>query len=157
MRYAKPLIGTLLIGAGLALCADAAMAAEPRLDWLAGHWCGGEGGQRVDEVWLSEAGGGLLGMSRTVEGDSTRSFEFMRIGIDAEGASFNVQPNGAPATVFAQADAGTQRIRFENPAHDFPNRIEYWREGERLKAYIAGPGRDGKELKIPFEYRRCDL
>ena len=150
MRYAKT-----AIAASLALCTNVALAGESPLDWLAGHWCSSENGQQVDEVWLPEAGGALLGMSRTVQGDSTRSFEFMRISLDATGASFHVQPNGAPVTVFAESERGKQRIRFDNPAHDFPNRIEYWREGELLKAYISGPGRDGKEMKIPFEYRRC--
>ena len=67
----------------------------------------------------------------------------------------HVQPNGASPTVFAQEEQGEGWIRFANVEHDFPNRIEYRRAGESLKAYIAGPGRDGKELRIPFEYRRC--
>ena len=62
---------------------------------------------------------------------------------------------GGRPTIFSQAARGDGWIRFENPAHDFPNRIEYRRQGDRLRAYIAGPGRDGKQVKIPFEYRRC--
>lgn len=150
MKYARAMLGV-----GLALWAGAAMAARPGLDWLAGHWCGGDGERRIDEVWLPEAGGVLVGMSRTAKGEKNESFEFMRIVSDGESANFHVQPNGVPPTVFAMAAQGEGWIRFENPEHDFPNRIEYRRDGDRLHAYIAGPGRDGKELRIPFEYRRC--
>ncbi|QNN47899.1 hypothetical protein H9L17_07180 [Thermomonas brevis] len=150
MRKAKA-----MLGAGLVLAAGAATAAGPEFDWLAGHWCGGSAGRAIDEVWLPEAGGVLLGMSRTVRGGKTESFEFMRIVPAGDDAGFHVQPNGVAPTVFAIAERGERRVRFENAAHDFPNRIEYRREGDALHAWIAGPGRDGKEMRIPFEYRRC--
>lgn len=150
MRHA-----TMLLGACLALVSGQAISAEPTLDWLAGHWCGGDAGSQIDEVWLPEAGGALLGMSRTLRGASVESFEYMRIVSDAGVAQLHVQPNGVPATVFVQAARGDGWIRFENSAHDFPNRIEYRRDGDKLHAYIAGPGRDGKDMKIPFDYRRC--
>ena len=147
---------TVLLGMGLSLCAGLATAAEPDFNWLVGHWCSEEDGRRIDEVWLPQAGGMLLGMSRTVNGGKIESFEFMRIATGAAQTALHVQPNGAPPTVFAMTEHGEGWIRFGNAAHDFPNRIEYRREGEKLPAWIAGPGRDGKELKIPFDYRRCD-
>jgi len=139
--------------------AGTALAAEPgaglQLDWLAGQWCSQDPGGRIDEAWLPEAGGTLLGMSRTVRGTKTASFEFMRIVSEGGRASFHVQPNGAPATAFALEDRGEGWIRFANPAHDFPNRIEYRRAGDRLSAWIAGPGPDGKDMRIPFDYQAC--
>ena len=150
MRYAKAMLGACVL-----LCSGQAASAEPGLDWLAGHWCSSDQGRQVDEVWLPEAGGTLLGMSRTLRGAKVESFEYTRIVSEAGVAQFHVQPNGAPATVFAQAARGDGWIRFENSAHDFPNRIEYRRDGDTLHAHIAGPGRDGKEMKIPFDYRLC--
>lgn len=150
MRHAK-----VMLGACLALCAVQAAADEPGLNWLSGHWCGDKDGRQAEEVWLPEAGGTLLGMSRTVRSSKVESFEYMRIVSDGKAASFHVQPNGAPPTVFAQAARGEGWIRFENPANDFPNRIEYRHDGHKLYAYIAGPGSDGKEMKIPFDYHRC--
>jgi len=143
------LLACAMIGMGQA------MAADPPLDWLAGKWCGGEDGRVIEEVWLPEAGGALLGMSRTVRDGRTETFEFMRIVVDGDRAAFHVQPNGVPATVFPMAARDAGSIRFENPAHDFPNRIEYRRNGDRLEAAIAGPGRDGKTMTIPYAYRRC--
>ena len=109
----------------------------------------------VGDIRLPEAGGALIGMSRTVKGGATESFEFMRLVPAGEEAGFHVQPNGVAPTLFVIAERGEQRVLFENAAHDFPNRIEYRREGDALHAWIAGPGDDGKTLKIPFEYRRC--
>lgn len=147
--------GKVILGAGLMLATGAATAAGPEFDWLAGHWCGSVDGRRIEEVWLPEADGTLLGMSRTLRDGKAESFEFMRIVSAGKNAGFHVQPNGAPPTLFSIAERGEGWARFENAAHDFPNRIEYRRDDGSLKAFIAGPGRDGKELKIPFDYRVC--
>ena len=151
MRYLKTVFGmAMALGAG-----NTAAAAE--LDWLAGRWCGGEGDEQVEEVWLPTSAGMLLGMSRTTVANKAKSFEFMRIVDEGGKAALHVQPDGAPATVFIEVERDTQRVRFGNAAHDFPNQIEYQREGEQLRAWIAGPGRDGQPLRIDFEYRVCPL
>ncbi len=150
MRYV-----TFVFAMGGFFGAGQALSAPPALDWLAGHWCGGEGGRHIEEVWLPEAGGALLGMSRTLRDGRIETFEFMRIVAQDGRYDFHVQPNGAPPTVFTMTSRDEAGIRFENPAHDFPNRIEYRREGDRLQAAIAGPGRDGKTKTIPFAYRSC--
>ena len=144
-----------VLGASLAMGTGAANPAAAQFDWLAGHWCGGSKDRQIEEVWLPEAGGALLGLSRTLRGGSTESFEFMRLVVAGQEAGFHVQPNGVAPTLFAIASKGEGWVVFENPAHDFPNRIEYRREGDELKASISGPGEDGKRMEIPFEYGRC--
>jgi hypothetical protein len=132
-----------------------APGASPDLGWLAGHWCSDEGGRRVDEVWLDGAGGAMHGLSRTVSGGELESFEFMRIERDAAATRFLAQPGGAAPTAFTLVEHGAQRASFANPTHDFPNRIDYRRDGDHLHAQISGPG-EGGEMRIPFDYRRCD-
>ena len=144
-----------LAGLALALGSGTTTAAPAEFDWLAGHWCGDTAERKIDEVWLPEAGGMLLGMSRTVRGERTESFELMRLVPAGKDAGMHVQPNGAAPTVFTISSHGEGWVVFENPAHDFPNRIEYRRDGAELRASISGPGHDGKTLEIPFEYRRC--
>lgn len=151
-------ITTNALGLVLLLAAAPASATGPAaadLGWMAGHWCSQVEGERIDETWLPAVGGRLYGVSRTARGDKTVSFEFLRIEPVDGVPTYLAQPGGGAATAFRLAESGPNRVRFENPAHDFPQRIEYRREGERLHAEIAGPGRDGKELRIPFEYRRC--
>ena len=150
MRYVK-----WALAACVTLVAGEVVASGPAPNWLAGRWCGCDEGRRIEEVWLAEAGGMLLGMSRTLRDARVESFEFMRIVAEGNNYSLHVQPNGVPATVFRMVARDDASMRFENPAHDFPNRIEYRRTGDELHAAIAGPGRDGKTMTIPFAYRRC--
>ncbi|KQZ56421.1 MULTISPECIES: DUF6265 family protein [unclassified Lysobacter] len=153
MKIAIHLMAPALLLAGSP--APASEAADPGLGWMAGHWCSEAGGERIDETWLPAAQGRLYGVSRTVRAGEVTSFEFLRIEPVDGVATYLAQPGGGPATAFARSDGGANRVRFENPAHDFPQSIEYRRDGERLHAEIAGPGRDGKPQRIPFEYRRC--
>jgi hypothetical protein len=134
---------------------DPAPAPGVGLDWLAGHWCGGEDGDQVEESWTGFLANESIGMSRTVRGGRILSFEFMRI-LELDGVlTFIAQPNGEPATSFTRADGGEGWIRFENKEHDFPQRIEYRKAGDGLLAEIGGPGAEGKEEVISYRYARC--
>jgi hypothetical protein len=148
---------TLIVAAAVVMGSTGSNAnpGAPDLGWLAGHWCSEEGDRRVDEVWLAGAGGSMHGLSRTLAGGKVESFEYMRVEADAGKTSFLAQPNGATPTAFELAEHGAQHASFANPAHDFPNRIEYRREGKQLHAKISGPGQDGP-MEIPFDYRLCD-
>jgi hypothetical protein len=153
----------ILIGA-LAACipvlstpiARAAGAAQTDgFDWIQGDWCGGVENERIEEHWLSSHGGLRLGLGRTLKGARTSSFEFLRIDVVDGVASYIAQPQGAPPTTFKRTAGGKDWVRFENPQHDFPKRVEYRRNGNALYAEIAGPGEDGKELVIPSAYTAC--
>ena len=108
----------IMLGVGMALASGTASAAE--FDWLAGQWCGGSTERKIEEVWLPEAGGALLGMSRTVRGSSTESFEFMRLVPAGKNTGLYVQPNGVAPTVFAIANHGDGWVVFENPRTTSP-------------------------------------
>ncbi len=124
--------------------------------WLAGSWCGESAKRRVEEYWMRGAGGLMLGVGRTLAPGRKAQFEFMRIELVEGVLSFTAQPQGVAGTAFVQRAAGDDWVQFENPAHDFPQRVEYRRQGEDLTATIAGPGSDGKEMTIPYEFKRCN-
>lgn len=146
----------LAMGAGLALASGVVTAEGARFDWLVGQWCGSSTERRIEEVWLDEAGGALLGLSRTVNNSGTESFEFMRLVSGGKDAGLYVQPNGAAPTLFTLATQGENWATFENKANDFPKRIAYRRDGAALKASISGPDEEGNTLEIAFDYRLCD-
>jgi hypothetical protein len=151
-----PVCNTLLATA-LAVAAAPARAADDPLAWISGQWCGGNGDQRIEEFWLPAQGGGSVGLSRTIAGGRMISFEFMRIAnIDGK-VSLLAQPGGAPATEFARTDGGEGWIRFGNPAHDYPQWLEYRRKGNQLVAQIGGPGAGGKEEVVTYRYERCPV
>lgn len=145
---------TNLIVAGLAWPGLAAAQTLPA--WMAGSWCLSRNGEQIEEVWLAPAGGLMLGMGRTTAGSGQRThFEFMRIELRDGTTTYLAQPQGRLATAFKLIEADSSSARFENPAHDFPKRIEYRRDGNAMRAEIAGPGRDGKERVIGFDFVVC--
>lgn len=128
----------------------------PAPDWLAGDWCGIDGKTRLDERWTRAEDGHMFGISQSFEDGRLMMFEFSRIERKDGQWAYVAQPNGKPPTRFAEVERGEQRIVFANSAHDFPQRIEYWRDETGLHAQISGPGKDG-EVKIPYEFTagRC--
>jgi hypothetical protein len=139
------------------MAVSSAGAAELGLPgWMAGRWCGGSGGTSIEEVWLPPAGGYMIGLSRTVAVQQRREeFEFLRVAMRDGVPTYLAQPQGGPVVAFRQTQAGEQSVRFENPMHDFPTRVEYRRAAGGLHAEIAGPGKDGRERVIGFDYTRC--
>lgn len=128
--------------------ASAATIAD--LHWLAGCWAGGNGDRRVEEQWMAPAGGTMLGMSRTVAGTETRAFEFMRIEEAGGKLVFIASPSGQEGASFPSVAVGDGRVVFENPRHDFPQRVIYQRGADGgLLGRIEGES-DGKPLSVDF-------
>ena len=106
-----------------------ARPAKPTLDslaWMAGAWAGSAGG---------------------VKG-RTLVFEFLRIEQQGDAIVYLSMPNGrSPATPFPLKEVSGTRVVFENPTHNFPQRIIYWKDGADLRARIEGTikGKAGSE------------
>jgi ketosteroid isomerase-like protein len=125
------------------------------LDWMTGHWCQEHEGAITEELWLPPAGGMRVGVGRSRTPDRTTAFEYLRI-VETDGVPrYIAQPGGNPPTEFMKTAGGEDWVRFENPEHDFPRRIEYRRDGNALLARAAGPGRDGQETVLTFAYSPC--
>ncbi len=111
------------------------------LGWMAGHWMLQEAGGTTEELWMPARGGMMLGLNRSVQkGRARGSFEYLRIVEDPEhgGVVYLASPGGGPPTPFRLTEVDGKHAVFENPEHDFPKRIEYRLEGEKLTASIAG-------------------
>ncbi|HUP29636.1 MAG TPA: DUF6265 family protein [Usitatibacter sp.] len=126
----------------LAFLANAAIAqAPPRvasLDWLAGTWTQASASGTVTESWLGPANGLMVAVNLTTTPGGRNSFEFLRIADTADSFSYHASPGGRPPVEFPLKELGTRRVVFENAAHDFPQRILYWRDGEALVARVEG-------------------
>ncbi len=122
---------------------------------MSGKWCTRGGEQAMEEHWLPPRGDMLLGVSRTLKGGETIGFEYLRIFLADVHVTYIAQPGGRPSTSFPRSSGGVNWVRFENPAHDFPQRIEYRRQGDTLRAEIAGPGEDGVQRVNLFEFVEC--
>jgi hypothetical protein len=121
--------------------------------WLAGGWQGMMGKAQIEEHWIQPAGGTMLGLSRTVAGNRTASFEFLRIEARAEGLFYVAQPQGRPPVEFKLTQRSENRAVFENPQHDNPKIIRYSRETDgSLRAEIEGDEK-GKHQKMEFKFQ----
>ena len=107
--------------------------------WLAGAWAvSGENGAWTEEFWTHPRGGIMIGASREGRGEALRSWESIRILRKPDGTlAYVPMPNGGAPVEFALVKQDDRSIEFANPAHDFPQRIRYWREGDTLHAEIA--------------------
>ena len=141
----------------LAACAAAHAQTDPfaPVAWLAGCWAqqGREAGSV--EQWMAPAGGLMLGMARIVKNGRVVEFEFMQMRADADGKlAYIAQPQGRPPTSFGLLRHGEAEAVFENPAHDFPQRVSYRRTApDQLVARIEGQMND-KARGIDFAMQR---
>lgn len=134
----------------LATLALTLLAAGPAdLAFMKGAWEGGRPGMKFEERWTEEAGGLMLGLSRTVKGEKAIGFEFLRIEFRAEGIFYVAQPGGRPKTEFKLTASDGKSATFENPAHDHPKMIRYTRTDDgSLRADL-----DGAEGKQSFVFK----
>lgn len=141
-----------------ALAAPAAHAGQlDSLAFMAGSWVKGDRVDRDEEHWTAPLGGLMVGVQREVRGGRARGFEFFRIE-EREGSLFYLaQPRGRPATAFRVKELSSSRVVFENPEHDFPQRILYWleRPGE-LRARIEGTV-DGRAAAMDYGWKAGSL
>ena len=124
------------------------------ISWIAGDWQTAPGGRRqIEEHWTQIAGGSMMGMSRTVAGEKTVEFEYLRIEQRADGIYYVAHPKArCPGTDFKLTRASATEAVFENPQHDFPKRIIYRKAADdSLTATIDG-GEGSKAMT--FAYRR---
>jgi len=114
------------------------------LAWLSGDWQTAPGGRaRIEEHWTVPAGGTMIGMGRTVVGDKTAEFEFLRIEQRGDDIYYVANPNAnCPQTDFKLTRLAGQEVIFENPAHDYPKRVMYRKnsDGSLVASIDAGEG-----------------
>jgi hypothetical protein len=124
--------------AALLLIGAAAPAKVEDLGWLEGRWGQEQDGRWTEESWTGPRGGVMLGYSRSGRGESLREFEFLRLQVGEDGVvAYIAQPGGAAPVAFRLGQHDGASATFENAAHDYPQRIRYVREGERLTATIS--------------------
>ena len=136
--------------------AAGAASALNALNWLAGCWFGRSGNNEFREHWMRPAGGLMIGMGRTMSGGKLVSHEAMRIELDNTGTPvFVAKPSGQLEASFKRVKSDEKSIEFENPMHDFPQRVKYQLNLEGgLDARIEG-NLKGREARIDFPMRRA--
>ena len=108
----------------------------------------------ITEQWMKPAGGLMIGSGRTVKSGKAIDYEFLRITEEPDGIYYVAKPTAnKEETRFKLIKANATELIFENPAHDFPQRVIYRRSGDRLNARIEGTS-NGKSRGVDFPYTR---
>lgn len=159
-------IGGLILGLLIVLCPakithSQTQEAKPTvqsLAWLSGCWERTQGKRYVEEHWTKAAGGALLGLSRTLNDGRMTEFEFLRIHEKDGEIFYTAKPSRQPEASFKLISLKEREAVFENPTHDFPQRIIYRRTSDQaLVARIEG-AMNGQQRGVDFPYTRakCD-
>jgi hypothetical protein len=125
-----------------------------QLQWLGGCWEMRRDDRITEEQWMSPRAGVMIGMSRTVRGDSLIELEQVRIESRGNDLFYVASPLRQATAEFKGAVTSGGGVSFENPQHDFPTKISYRRQGaDSLVASIEGQ-RGGRSRTIEYPYRR---
>ncbi|HWI17352.1 MAG TPA: DUF6265 family protein [Vicinamibacterales bacterium] len=151
------LLAFAVVGSLLGRAEQAAKPTLNDLSWLAGSWSGVSRGIEMEEHWTAPKGNSMIGVHRDVGKGRTLLFEFLRIEQQGDQIVYLSMPNGrSPATAFPLKEVSGTRVVFENPAHDFPQRIIYWMDGADLRARIEGTN-NGKSASQEWQWRPAAL
>lgn len=113
-------------------------------EWMAGCWEHRSENRWTEECWTDPRGGIMLGTGRSGHGGVLDSWEVMQIEMvetddpAIDPLTFYGAPKGENRTGFVWARASKEPgITFVNAAHDYPQRIRYWRDGRDLMAEVS--------------------
>ncbi len=155
-------------------CAIAALAAAPAaadqaaeefatgdtatiddLVWLSGCWSMKLPDGLLEEHWLPPSGGAMLGLSRTVRGGKMKEYEFLALRVVDGRLAYVAIPSRQRETVFALTRFRSSAAIFENPEHDFPQRIIYRKTETGITAVVEGKVK-GELRSSEYVYTRCE-
>lgn len=133
----------------------AAAATPPLPQWMAGCWAGQSGRMTFEEIWTRPASGSMMGMSRVLKSGRVVFSEFMRIDTREGAVIYTPRIGSKQGPVdFKLKTISDSEVVFENPAHDFPQRILYRRSPKGLLGRIEGRDK-GKERAEDFPMQQA--
>jgi hypothetical protein len=156
LAFCRVAATTVLLLALPAVAGDGPVAG---MKWLSGCWASVDGEPGSGEQWMAPAGRSMFGISRTVRDGTTVAFEFMRIAEDEHGkVVFVALPSGQKPTTFELISLSENEVVFENPEHDFPQRVIYrLMPGNRLTGRIEGTvNGTARHVDFPMMKSHCE-
>jgi len=130
-------------------------AAIDHVAWLKGCWIQVRPNGVVEELWMGPGGGVMLGLGRTVRDGQLREYEFVRIVEADDSLAYVAEPSGQAKATFPLKSLTADEAVFEDPAHDFPQRVIYRRLGPDAMAGRIEGQIGGQAKAVDFPYKRC--
>ncbi len=129
-----------------------AVEVAENFDWLLGSWKrNNEEEEKVTvEVWEKENDKMYYGIGFTMQNNDTIKQEKMKIiKVDGNWKLTVKVPDETNRVVFSITSIGNEEFTSENKEVDFPNKIKYWKEENKLYALVSGG-----DMKISFEFEK---
>lgn len=128
-----------------------------KADWLLGEWENTSAKGNLTETWKQENDSTFVGESFVTAAVDTVFQENVILQQKNDSLFYNVtvkgQNNNEPVA-FYMTSANEKQLVFENPKHDFPNKITYnLISSDSLVAEISGM-KDGKESKESYPMKK---
>ena len=122
--------------------------------WLSGTWVTTDG--LTEEHWSVPRGGTMMGYSRSAGGGRRVHYEHLRIDSNDGVLTYFADPVGQAPTAFTLRESNDQGLVFENPQHDYPQRIVYrWVSAGQLTVHLSGV-EDGTAKEHELEMWRVE-
>lgn len=125
-----------------------------KFDWLIGKWqrLNEEEGKETFENWKKIKETEYSGIGFTMQNGDTIKQEKIRLTKINGKWNLTVKvPEESESIIFKGVSHNENGFTCENNEIDFPNRIKYWRNGERINALVSGG-----EMEIPFEFKKIN-
>lgn len=121
-------------------------------DWLLGKWkrLNEEVGKETFENWKKISEVEYSGIGFTLQNSDTIKQEKIRL--TKSDGNWNIEvkvPEETMSITFKGVSHSKNEFTCENNEIDFPNRIKYWKTGDRLNASVSNI-----EMEIPFEFEK---
>ena len=120
------------------------------MSWITGCWQTEGGATR--ETWSAGAETHLFGHSVTTKDGEVVFFENLNLVKTDRGYTLSAYPMGKGPSDFPSTIVDEHSVTFQNTAHDYPQRISYTREGNRMTALISMA--DGSKPNV-WNYEMC--
>jgi len=120
--------------------------------WLLGNWkrVNEEEGKETFETWDKISDTEYAGIGYTMQNGDTISQEKMRLTKSGEHWDIIVSfPQVDESVTFKGESHTVTEFVFVNPENDFPNKIKYWKSGDKLLAAISNA-----KMEISFEFEK---
>jgi hypothetical protein len=129
-----------------------------KAQWLLGRWENNSAEGNMSETWTSENDSVMIGSAFVVAANDTVFAESMTLEQQKGQLTFIVSvpgQNDEKPVAFGLTKSSDDQLVFENPKHDFPNKIIYRKFGnDSLVAEISGI-RDGKKASEQFPMKKA--
>jgi Domain of unknown function (DUF6265) len=114
-----------------------AQNAFDKVAWFSGCWIGDVDEAKYEECWTSPSGEFMQGSGRMSKGDKILMREHITIEKEGEdlimyvlGYGEKLKPDAQGTVGFKLVKSSKNELVFENPKHDYPQRIVYAKDGK---------------------------